>query len=236
MKKSSIELKSMARGALIGRYGSAIGAQMIFSLISTVFFVLLGFVSPSATGIVSSTVYWLISFIISLLLSLFSTGLSKIYLNISRGEQTQLSDLFYIFQHHPDKVILLSLITTFITFICQVPFRIMLYISPLYSTWYWLILAYIVSLLGTILGYFLTLPFSQIYFLYLDDHDKSVMEIIRESRELMRGNIGRLFYLQISFFGLELLCAFTLYIGYLWLVPYMSTTLASFYRNLISEV
>ena len=53
---------------------------------------------------------------------------------------------------------------------------------------------------------------------------------------MMHGNKGRFFYLQISFFGLALLCILTLGIGMLWLYPYMMTTEAFFYLDLTGEI
>ena len=48
----------------------------------------------------------------------------------------------------------------------------------------------------------------------------------------MSGNRLRLFCLQISFIGWEILCAFTLGIGSLWLNPYKQAATAAFYREI----
>ena len=58
-----------------------------------------------------------------------------------------------------------------------------------------------------------------------------VMEAIARSKELMDGNKGRLFCLQLSFIGWRLLCVLTLGIGYLWLAPYQNAAEAAFYRE-----
>jgi len=59
-------------------------------------------------------------------------------------------------------------------------------------------------------------------------------EALRKSKEIMKGNRWRLFCLEISFIGWDILCAFTLGIGQLWLIPYKETAGAAFYRE-ISE-
>ena len=52
----------------------------------------------------------------------------------------------------------------------------------------------------------------------------------------MAGNRGRYFYLQVSFAGLSLLSVLSCGIGFLWVLPYMQTANALFYRNLIGEI
>lgn len=60
-------------------------------------------------------------------------------------------------------------------------------------------------------------------------------EVITASRNLMRGHKWQLFMLRLSFLGWLILSLFTLGIGYLWVVPYMQTTEANFYRNLAGD-
>ena len=56
-------------------------------------------------------------------------------------------------------------------------------------------------------------------------------EALKQSKQMMSGNRGRLFCLQLSFIGWDLLCSFTLGIGNLWLVPYKQAATAAFYRE-----
>ena len=60
-------------------------------------------------------------------------------------------------------------------------------------------------------------------------------ESIDESRRLMDGNKWRLFVLCLGFLGWGLLCILTLGILSFWLVPYMRTTIAAFYRSVVAE-
>ena len=61
------------------------------------------------------------------------------------------------------------------------------------------------------------------------------MAALKASKELMRGNKWRLFCLQFSFIGWALLCALTAGIGNLWLCPYQEAAQASFYRQICWE-
>ncbi len=60
----------------------------------------------------------------------------------------------------------------------------------------------------------------------------TAMEAIRISKEMMRGNIWRLFFLRLSFFGWHCLAIMSCGIGYLWLSPYILATEAAFYLEL----
>lgn len=55
-------------------------------------------------------------------------------------------------------------------------------------------------------------------------------EAINISKQIMSGNRFRLFCLQLSFIGWDILCALTLGIGNLWLTPYKQAATAAFYR------
>ena len=52
------------------------------------------------------------------------------------------------------------------------------------------------------------------------------------SKQMMDGNKWRLFCLRLSFIGWDILCGFTLGIGYLWLNPYKQAAEAAFYREI----
>ena len=63
----------------------------------------------------------------------------------------------------------------------------------------------------------------------------SSLEVVDESKKMMTGNRGKLFILELSFIGWMILTAFTLGIGYLWLLPYMYVALVCFYENLLGK-
>lgn len=60
-------------------------------------------------------------------------------------------------------------------------------------------------------------------------------EAMRLSKQLMRGNKWRAFCLRLSFLGWVILCAFTFGIGILWLQPYIAAADAAFYREVCSH-
>jgi len=56
-------------------------------------------------------------------------------------------------------------------------------------------------------------------------------QAIERSKEMMYGNRFRLFCLEISFIGWDILAALTFGLGYLWLTPYKQAAYAVFYRE-----
>lgn len=78
-------------------------------------------------------------------------------------------------------------------------------------------------------AYFLT-PY-----ILVENPEMKVSDALRKSRMMMKGHKFDLFYLELSFIGWILLGILTLGIGYLWLIPYMYTTVAAFYNDLKVE-
>ena len=55
------------------------------------------------------------------------------------------------------------------------------------------------------------------------------------SAAIMRGNKGRLFYLELSFVPLYLLGTLSLGLGFLWIIPYVGMTEAEFYLDTLRK-
>ena len=88
------------------------------------------------------------------------------------------------------------------------------------------------SLLLIIPGVIAAYSYAMTPYLMAEFPDLRVMEAIRESKRLMRGNKWRLFCLQFSFIGWELLALLTpLAIGYFWISPYRAAAEMGFYMD-----
>jgi uncharacterized membrane protein len=89
------------------------------------------------------------------------------------------------------------------------------------------------SLLLVIPGIIKNLSYSQTYFILKDNPSITANQAITRSRELMDGFKTSYFFLLLSFVGWGILAIFTLGIGFIWLIPYMITSQAAFYQNLV---
>ena len=72
-------------------------------------------------------------------------------------------------------------------------------------------------------------------FILRDCPELSANQAIERSKKLMAGHKLKLFGMYLSFVGWALLAILTLCIGFLWLEPYMATSLAAFYEDLKAE-
>lgn len=87
------------------------------------------------------------------------------------------------------------------------------------------------SLLLVIPGIIASYSYAMTEYILAEHPELSASEAIGMSKQMMNGNKWRLFCLQISFIGWNILCAFTLGIGNLWLTPYKQAATAVFYRE-----
>ena len=81
-------------------------------------------------------------------------------------------------------------------------------------------------------GIIMILNYRMVSYILAEHPEMTANEALRKSKEMMKGNRWRLFCLEFSFIGWEFLCAFTLGIGQLWLIPYKETAVAAFYRDI----
>jgi uncharacterized membrane protein len=140
-----------------------------------------------------------------LLIGPLTYGISKYFLLLKRGENPQIENLFDGFNDFARAMVLGLLITLF--------------------TVLW-------SLLFIIPGIIAAMRYSQAYYILMDNPEMSAKEALEASKQIMAGNVGRYFVLCLSFLGWFLLCIFTFFIGYLFLMPYIYTVFANFYEDL----
>lgn len=235
MKRSSKELKALAREALLGQYGSLIGAMFLLGMFSIILESVPVTITRNREDTTSLIIQFVITLIISVLVYLLQIGMTVIVLHMTRRQTYGLSDLFYTFRAHPDRFIIVSVIQIGISMILQIPAYIFLLLYP-GDTIKRVLLYLLILLAGSIVSFIILLGFTLADLLLIDNENLGAIDAIRQSWAMMHGNKGRFFYLQISFFGLALLCILTLGIGILWLYPYMMTTESFFYLDLTGEI
>jgi uncharacterized membrane protein len=136
-------------------------------------------------------------------------GLAKFSLRIVRGEPARFMMLFDGFKRFRDTLVAYLLV---VLFICL-----------------W-------SLLLIIPGIVAFFSYSQTFFLMADDDRLEPLEAIRLSKEMMMGNRGKLAGLWLRFTGWFIVGFLTFGIGFIWIIPYLSTSLANFYDDMIDPL
>lgn len=192
------------------------------------------------------------------LITTLLTGFSYICLKTTRAEEAKITNLFFVYRNNPDRVILLYLLSFVIQLLIEAPADVLGYLAGINPGNAILsMFASLLSIASLVLSFIFTLLVSQVYYIYLDDTQKSVPEVFREGLQLMKGHKARLFFLWLSFLPWVLLCIFLFFVcsamaqylllpGILlsilaigtilaYVVPYMEMSFAEFYRNLKRE-
>lgn len=133
----------------------------------------------------------------------FCFGISYFILKLFRKQEAKPTDVFYGFDFFV-KALLLYIVTTIFVILWT-----LLFIIP-----------------GIVAAY----RYRMAFFVLLDNPNLSTMEVINESKRLMSGNKGKLFFLDLSFIGWAILSCFTFGIGFIALLPYVYTATVVFYE------
>lgn len=237
MKRSSKELKGLAREALMGKYPPFIAASAIFIVLYSAVPALTWALTPKGNPLTSLIFQTALTFLVSLVISILSVGLCRIALCASRGEIPSVSMLFSGFTTQPDHILAAQLVMQCFSFVLSIPAYYYSYQLTLYpDNKTYALLSLLLSSAASLLYSLLTLGFSMSFFILADAPETGGLESLRMSWEMMRGHKCRYFYLALSFVGLMLLVVFSFFIGVLFFIPYFIVTFANFYRNIIHEI
>lgn len=248
-KRTRKEQKSIAKRALLGNYGTVAGAlllgllAMFVSMIPMIAIMTMsmfagmtgsGSIVGGMNGMIAGMILWYI--LILVMSMLFMVGITRICYLFCTGQTGRVSDLLYGFKNHPVRFAGLSLLIMFITMLGAVPGIVLMVAGDLMVEG---IAGTLLYLTGYALIFFLSIAAALRYFLALfvlvEEPERKAGECIRLSKEMMRGNLKRLFVLQLSFFGILLLNYLTFGIGMLWILPYMISTNICFYLSVKEE-
>ena len=254
-KAFTTDLKSRARAVLLGKWAFLAGAVLLGFLLQTILYELVGAAFPftrfgvtadgsivlfgfgiAANGAVTFSIPGIICRIITeLFVTILSTGSMFLYLNICRGKNFQLSDIFYGFSHRPEHIAGYFAVMAMITVVFSIIPSILLAMLIFSGNAFWVI-GLVILLLACLAGYLrFTLGYAMFPFLYADAPWKTSRELLRESVRLMDGYRLRYFRLQLSFIGIALLGVLSFGIGTIWIQPYIITTNTQFYLSRISD-
>lgn len=227
------QLKEKARRQLEGKYGTAVGMQMLVNLISFSAGLLISAFFP-ATSIFTYVIQLIITFLVSAIVSVSSIGITLYHLNIACGGPYGFGNLWFGFQNQFSKSLILSLVITGITFLYQVIIEIPmnLYASTYDMTYIFITIP--VMLIAVVVYFYFSLLFSTVFYLLLDYPTYSAGEILKLAPKVIKGHKRRLLYMELSFLPLTLLSILTCGIGILWVNTYRNMTMTNFYLDLMN--
>lgn len=176
-----------------------------------------------------------VNVILSLLGNILNVGQCSFYLNIACGQTYGFSDLFTGFKVFPNKIILSQILVWIFTFLPLLPSVIVSIVSVYLGSSAMVLMVVLTLVLGCLVSCWISLRLSQVNYLLLDFPDYSISKLLRMSWHLMKGNVGRLLYLQLSFLPLLLASVVSFGIGFLFVHPYQYMTYTLFYLDLVTQ-
>lgn len=161
----------------------------------------------------------IVSIVLLIITSFVSTGMAQVSLDISREKQTTTGNIFkYPIQHIKTylKILGVNLLLYFIlTAISYIP------------------------LVGAIVYIILTIyliPFFAIFtYVALENENISIVDTVKKSLSIIKGNRVAYYGLISSFIGWFILSIFTLGLLMIWILPYLNVSISNFYLSITKE-
>ncbi|CEI73558.1 DUF975 family protein [Romboutsia hominis] len=223
-----VELKQLSKSQLKGNWKTPVLVMLVYTIATMA----LSFMSEFS----SSMGIYLISTIFLIGLAIwFSVGFANFFLRFSETDgKAKFDDLLV-----SKKSILKSLGLFALMFVIGIVLGIiivfatssMIVFSESVSTGM-IVGALIVGVVLSIPIVILELALAMTPYIFVDKEELGLIDSIKLSIKMMKGNKWNLFVINLSFIGWALLCIITLGIGYLWLGPYIQLTITNFYIDL----
>lgn len=148
---------------------------------------------------------WLLSLLVALPIS---WGMAMLFYNVRQGRSVDIGVMFNCFQDY-GRILGTKLLQSIYIFL-------------------W-------TLLLVVPGIIKSCSYAMTDYILRDHPELAYNAAIEKSMAMMEGHKMQYFLLQLSFIGWALLCILSLGIGYFFLIPYISTSVAAFYESLKTE-
>lgn len=231
MKHHRLKLKSQARALLWNARSSL--ALLTASLL--LFNILLSHVLDSVFAGGAGTWNFILNIVCTALANvvyyILLAGQQRIYLSLCQNHTVRMNDLFFAFSQPTEAVAVYSLIPFALESACATLYSLAL-TTVLFDSLSAGLLYVAAFLAVAALSRWIHLCFFPLLFLYQETPWERPAALMRRSLRMMRGFKWKLFCLELSFLGLDLLCLLSLGIGYLFAEPYRQTTLTLFYLDM----
>ena len=230
--KTAAELKAIAKEKSLDKYGILILANIIIFVLQMA---ISSIVTISDSGsLVIFTINEIIILIVQILLGILVSGKAYLYMNLIYSQTVSTSDIFFGLKQHPNKAVMIQSLFVLADFLASLPASIILFILTPDSPFSLRIALFVAVAIGIVVNIYVSLTYSQAFYLLHDYPDRSAKELLAYSKSLMQGNRLKLFYLHISFIPLIIFGCLTFFIPLLWISVYRYATLTAFYQNLIA--
>ncbi|WP_439033515.1 DUF975 family protein [Bacillus paranthracis] len=205
------DLKGEALDSLEGKWGLAVGATLLISVLIMAFNFIIDFSFTQTFSWEDTKNSTIVDIITTFMVGPLTLGGYYLALHIIREKDARIGHIFRWFTEGS------KFIKSFLLYIV-----VNIYI-------------FLWCLLFIIPGIIKSFSYAMTYFIINDHPEYSINQAITESRRMMDGHKMEYFILCLSFIGWFILSCITLGIGFLWLIPYFYTTSAAFYEEIAEE-
>ncbi len=255
-------IKGRARQMLLGNYANTIIAILIAQIIPELALIPFNHFCSKRYLVATQTYIYYLAFILIMLVQIvLISGTFKLHLNIGRGKEISVSQMFDILNQRPDRVIAGAIVLFILSIIPFIPlaffcYNLYLTVSEQFNE---LLLQYgsiidtienlnlpltngqllvfcALMLFGAIVSIVLLLLFVPVLVMYADDEETGSVEAFKKLNRMLRGKRGKLVGLGFSFIGWMVLIALSFGVAALWVAPYLSQTITNFYLDCKGEL
>lgn len=163
---------------------------------------------------------------------MLDTGVMLVHMNMTRGQTYRIRDVFTPFRNGAERFFLAAVLFDVFLVIAGIPAiaGVLYFYKTGVSGLSGALLA-AGSILGLIFTFYVLLTYRMVFFFLLDHPHLSVRDAFRTCRKFMRGRRRKLLYILFSFLGWGALAICSFGIAALWISPYMTQTLLTFYLD-----
>ncbi len=181
-------------------------------------------------------IYQVVSFLMQIMIAVFEIGKKKYFVDLSEKGDAPLLTLFVAFRGNVPTILGAACLIEMIRYAFTLPSVILSYYNPI-SLQNPKESAVIIGLifLGYLLGYLATIPFFPLLYLIGDFRSMPAGKAIRMSFWLMKGNFWRYIGFCISLIPMILLGILSFGIAFLWISPFLQSSFAEFYLDLLKQ-
>lgn len=237
MKRPSKEIKRIARYLLNKRYRIPMLIFIIAALVPAIVEIPFSLRIGEDVSTMQLIISLLAEYLILLLSQVLGVGVVYVHLNMTRGWEFKISQIFYPFKNGTDRFLGGSFLLSLLSIGCCMPMiggAIYFYFADF--TLLSIGILIVCCAAAGILAIMYSLNYNFVLYFLLDYPQMKVIDAFKESRRLMKGNKGRLFYIQCSYIGWYLLRLCSLGIASLWVGPYLNQIMVTFYLDCTGEL
>ncbi len=247
---------------LLGNYANTIIAILIAQIIPELALIPFDHFCSKRYLVASQTFIYYLAFILILLVQIvLISGTFKLHLNIGRGKEINVSQMFDILNQRPDRVIVGAVVLLIISVIPFAPLLLFCYrlyrtvseqfnqllteygsvfdtidnLNPALTNSEALIFCAL-TIIGIIVSIALLILFVPVLVMYADDENVNTFEAFKKTHIMLRGKRGKLIGLGFSFVGWAVLIVLSFGVAALWVAPYIWQTIANFYLDCKGEL